>query len=197
MWTPFRKKNQEQPPPSNPVESRGGDFDEAAARVTSVPGPKADAGGGEPEQQEEAERFTIREEWAENTLRAIYWPLAEFHHSAWALTDEEAQVGGPKLLPLMQAIADRYAPAFLGRLATRHSELFDAIGFLAVLTFVKFKAVGRAMVDEAERKAAAGAEVPSAVASGEDAEEHRCELCGGVFSSRARFAAHLPCKKAN
>ena len=197
MWTPFRKKNPEQAP-SKPVENRGGDFDEAAARVTSVPLPKENAGGSEPEQQEREERFTIREEWAEGTLRAIYWPLAEFHHPAWVITEEEARAGGPHLLPLMQAIADRYAPAFLGRLANRHSELFDALGFFAVLTWQKMKIVNRAIQEEAVAKAARTVNgAGPAPVPGEDADEHTCELCREVFSSRVKFAAHLPCRKAN
>jgi hypothetical protein len=198
MWKPFGKQKQEQAEvPNPPPESVGGDFDAAAARVTSVSGTPEDAGGSEPEQQEEAEHFTIKEEWAEGAIKAVYWPLAEYHHPAWAITEEEARTGGPKLLPLVQAIADRYAPAFLGRLTTRHPELFDALGFFAVLTFVKFKQVARAMAQEAEAQAAKAREPQSAPSPGEDADEHTCELCKEVFASRAKFAAHLPCKRAN
>jgi hypothetical protein len=137
--------------------ARGGDFEEAAARVTVAAGESpADAAMAG---VESGDRLDIRPEWAQAAARLCFLPAARLSHPAYALTDEEADSITPQIQALMQAVADKYAPALVGRVASRHPELFDAIAALGVLYWQKWRLVSRLQREEALlREARMGAE---------------------------------------
>lgn len=127
----------------------GSDFEAAADRVAAqaVPAPgdpldevvRADA---------DNERLEIRPEWAQGVARLCFLPAARLSHPAYALTDEEADKIAPQIGALMQAVADKYAPALVGRVANKHPELFDAIAAIGVLYWQKWRLVSRLMREE-------------------------------------------------
>jgi hypothetical protein len=123
-------------------ETTGGDFDAAAARVTAevqtespADAIAADSAAGD--------RLEIRPEWAEAAARVCFLPAAKLSHPAYALTDEEAEQITPPIQALLQAVADKYAPALVGRMASRHPELFDAIAAVGVLYWQKWRMVSK------------------------------------------------------
>ena len=71
------------------------------------------------------------------------------------MTDEEAETITPQIQALLQAVADKYAPALVGRVASRHPELFDAAAALGVLYWQKWRMVSKLREAEAAAKAAA------------------------------------------
>ena len=138
----------------------GGDFEAAAARVTvqeQVSEVTAAA-----EAAAHGDRLEIRPEWAEAAARLCFLPAARLSHPAYALTDEEAQTITPQILALLQAVADKYAPAMVGRVASRHPELFDAAAALGVLYWQKWRMVSKIREAEAVEAAAKAAEAPPA-----------------------------------
>lgn len=147
----------------------GGDFEAAAARVMAPEVPAEVPGaidGVIP-----VDRLEIRPEWAEGAARLCFLPAAKLWHPAFALTDEEAAKVAPQIGALMQAVADRYAPALVGRVANRHPELFDAIASLGVLYWQKWRLVSRMRQLEAEEAAAKAAAAREAAAKEAAARE--------------------------
>ena len=141
----------------------GGDFEAAAARVT-VQEQVAEVTGAA-EAATHGDRLEIRPEWAEAAAKLCFLPAARLSHPAYALTDEEAQTISPQIQALLQAVADKYAPALVGRVASRHPELFDAVAALGVLYWQKWRMVSRLQAAELEAAAAkAGGETPPAPA---------------------------------
>jgi len=128
----------------------GGDFESAAARVTAeveaepVPGTVA----GEPEAENS---LTIRPEWAETAARLCFLPAAKLWHPAYALEDSEAAAIAPQMQTFLQAVADKYAPAAVGRLANKYPEFFDLAAALGVLYWQKWRYVSHIRRVEAER----------------------------------------------
>src|SRR5262249_20748598 len=88
-------------------------------------------------------------------VRLYFLPAARLSHSAYALTDEEAQTISPQIQPLLQAVADKYAPALVGRVASRHPELFDAAAALGVLYWQEWRYVSKLRAAELAEAAAA------------------------------------------
>lgn len=137
----------------------GGDFEAAAARVSADFGNPAvlkesvqselDAAAGD--------RLEIRPEWANAAARLCFLPAAKLSHPAYALTDEEAETITPQIQALLQAVADKYAPALVGRVASRHPELFDAAAALGVLYWQKWRYVSKLQAAEAQAAAEAAA----------------------------------------
>lgn len=125
----------------------GDEFDAAAARVSAEmpaePGPVA----GEPEPETS---LAIRPEWAEAAARFCFLPAAKFVHPAYALADEEAEAITPQMQTFLQAVADKYAPAAVGRLANRYPEFFDLAAALGVLYWQKWRHVSRIQKLEAD-----------------------------------------------
>jgi hypothetical protein len=107
---------------SNAAET-GGEFEQAAARVTVAAESPADAIAAG---VETGDRLEVRPEWAQAAARLCFLPAARLSHPAYALTDEEAEKISPQIQALLQAVADKYAPALVGRVANKHPELFDA-----------------------------------------------------------------------
>jgi hypothetical protein len=150
----------------------GGDFEQAAARVTVAGESPADAVAAG---VESGDRLDVRPEWAQAVARLCFLPAARLSHPAYALTDEEADSITPQIQALMQAVADKYAPALVGRVASRHPELFDAVAALGVLYWQKWRLVSRLQREEAllraetqqpKERAEAEAFAAAAVASG-------------------------------
>lgn len=141
----------------------GTDFDSAAAKVTATEMPP-NAGGalGPDTPEEQEEHFSIREEWAEGAARLCFVPPARLIHPAYALTDEEAEAIGPKMQVFLQAVADKYAPALLTRIANKYPEFFDLTAALGVLYYHKYKFVSRLMAQEVEERARKQAEEKAA-----------------------------------
>lgn len=141
----------------------GGSFEEAAARV-SAEVPREDAPQGA--ESEEGDSLAIRPEWAEAAARLCFLPAARLSHPAYSLTDEEAEIISPKMQAFLQAVADKYAPAMLGRVANKYPEFFDLTAALGVLYWQKWRYVSKLQQFEAEQKreaakAAANEEAPS------------------------------------
>src|SRR5215467_8673258 len=141
----------------------GGDFEAAAARVSADFGSPAglkesvEAGLGAAAGED---RLEIRPEWANAAARLCFLPAAKLSHPAYALTDEEAETITPQIQALLQAVADKYAPALVGRVASRHPELFDAAAALGVLYWQKWRMVSKIREAEAAEAAAKAAEAP-------------------------------------
>jgi hypothetical protein len=152
MWERFNKGKE-----NNQAGEAGGDeFDRAAARVSADlpadPVPGAAAGG-----EEEGELLVIRPEWAVEVARLCFLPAAKFVHPAYALADEEAVAISPQMQKFLQAVADKYAPAAVGRLANKYPEFFDLAGALGVLYWQKWRYVSHIRRMEAEQRAEAEA----------------------------------------
>jgi hypothetical protein len=130
----------------------GGDFEAAAARVT-VAEQVSDV-AATAEAAAHGDRLEIRPEWAEAAARLCFLPAARLSHPAYALTDEEAQTISPQIQALLQAVADKYAPALVGRVASRHPELFDAVAALGVLYWQKWRYVSKLQAAELAEAAA-------------------------------------------
>src|SRR6266446_10035768 len=120
----------------------GGEFEQAAARVTAEDVPRA-AGADGAEVPDGEDRLEIRPEWAEAAARLCFLPAARLSHPAYALTNEEAEVISPKMQAFLQAVADKYAPAALGRVANKYPEFFDLTAALGVLYWQKWRYVSK------------------------------------------------------
>jgi hypothetical protein len=147
---------------SNAAET-GGEFEQAAARVTVAAESPADAIAAG---VETGDRLEVRPEWAQAAARLCFLPAARLSHPAYALTDEEAEKISPQIQALLQAVADKYAPALVGRVANKHPELFDAAAALGVLYWQKWRLVSHLRQLEAverEKAAAAAAPAPSSI----------------------------------
>lgn len=130
----------------------GGEFEQAAARVTAEAEVEAGRVAGPEELAAGEDRLEIRTEWAEAASRACFFPAARLWHSAYALTDEEAEVISPKMQAFLQAVADKYAPAAIGRVASKYPEFFDLTAALGVLYWQKWRFVTKMRaLDAAER----------------------------------------------
>ena len=133
----------------------GGDFEAAAARVTVQE--QVEEVTGAVDAAAHGDRLEVRPEWAEAAARLCFLPAARLSHPAYALTDEEAQTISPQIQALLQAVADKYAPALVGRVASRHPELFDAIAAVGVLYWQKWRMVSKLQKLEALERARASA----------------------------------------
>ena len=141
----------------------GGEFEDAAARVTAGSDEEVTRNAAEVAAQiEEGDKLEIRPEWAEAAARLCFLPAARFAHPAYALTDEEAEVISPKMQAFLQAVADKYAPAALGRVANKYPEFFDLTAALGVLYWQKWRYVSKLKQFEAEAAAAAERQQPKA-----------------------------------
>src|SRR5205809_6715307 len=109
----------------------GGSFEEAAARVSAEVEQTHSPDGGAPGEGEQ-DSLAIRPEWAEAAARLCFLPAARLSHPAYSLTDEEAEQISPKMQAFLQAVADKYAPAMLGRVANKYPEFFDLTAALGV-----------------------------------------------------------------
>jgi hypothetical protein len=153
---------------SNP--QAGGSFEEAAARVTAEPVPGSDeevtrnaaelAGA-----VEEGDSLAIRPEWAEAAARLCFLPAARLSHPAYSLSDEEAEQISPKMQAFLQAVADKYAPAMLGRVANKYPEFFDLTAALGVLYWQKWRYVSKLRQWEAEQEREAAAKARASEAA--------------------------------
>ena len=148
-------------------ENPGGiDFDSAAKRVTAevLPNPEEDPGlyekpgdgnlNNAPE-DESGDRLEIRPEWAVFLARSPYALVAKFYHPAFALSDEQAEKLGPKILPLIRKVTDVWIPSWLAGVSNRNPEMSDAVFALAFIGYVQWQHVQR--IQQAEAEAAANA----------------------------------------
>jgi hypothetical protein len=136
----------------NQSEAVGGEFEQAAARVTAAVEPDPTGAGGPADEGQDG--LLIRPEWANGAARLIFLPAAKFSHPAFALTDDEAERITPQMQAFMQAIADKYAPELLGRLANKYPEFFDLTAAVGILYWQKWRYVSqirRMEAMEAER----------------------------------------------
>ena len=124
MRNPFKK-----PEEQNPMTG-GSSFDEAAARVTGVLEPEPAPPSADSETVVVGERLEIRPEWAEWFVRQPFEIGARLYHPAFAISDAQAEALGPKVLPLMQKIANEWIPlgSVASAIATRnYSMLFPRL----------------------------------------------------------------------
>lgn len=200
MW--FRKK-QQQPPTRTTNFSGSAEFEEAARRSVEqarrdVADVTADMRAEVGEGEETA--FEVDAEFSEEAARLCFLPLAKYDHPAWELDDAEAQKLGPRFERLFQAVADRYLPAVMFRLAARHPEAFNLGVVLAVMYWKKYRVVSKVKASEAKAEAArpgpqaVPAKQPTPITSEASEEKFNCELCGVNFPSFEALSAHLPCK---
>lgn len=160
MW--FKNKNQETETAS--PSPHGTDYEAAAARVTAENleaeehDPELDAPEGDfvEETPTAEEQLVIKPEWALATSKACFYPPAKMIHPAYALTDEEAEKVSPKMAAFLQAIADKYAPAMVCRLANKYPEFWDLAGALGVLYYQKWRIVSKLQAEEARARAEGG-----------------------------------------
>lgn len=147
----------------NKHENPGGtDFEAAAARVTAeavTEEPNADAERAAANYgksdladalQGETEKLEIRPEWAVWIARSPYALGAKLWHPAFALSDEQAEKLGPKLLPLIRKVTDVWIPSWLAGASNRNPELTDAVLALAVTGYVQYMHVQKVIQAEAE-----------------------------------------------
>lgn len=139
----------------------GSDYDAAAAQVTAT-APTSEVGDTAPVGEVAEDRLTIRPEWAAYVSHAAFFPASKLIHPAYALTDEEAQILSPKMEIFLQEVADKYAPALLGRLTNKYPALFDILAAVAVLHFQKMKLVKHLRAEEAKERARIEAEAKAA-----------------------------------
>ncbi len=152
----------------NKNENPGGtDFESAAARVTAadmtdpLEAESAEAraafanaiADGIP--GDEGETLEIRPEWAVAIARSPYALVAKFYHPAFALSDEQAEKLGPKLLPLIRKVTDVWIPKWLAGASNRNPEMTDAVLALAMTGYVQWMHVQK--IQESEREAAENA----------------------------------------
>ncbi len=206
MWKPWQQKT---PTPNS--TSPGEDLEQAAAETTAIPpSPKPEP---EPVQNRPGffarlfnrtapteERFLIKPEWARATVKVCFFPLAQFHHPAWEVTDEEAEKAAPEMQAFLQIVFDKYAPAILTRLSVRNPELLDLCLAMSWLAWTKYQLVAE-QIEAAEllgknppsRVVPISGEARPAQESVEELEPVTCEKCGVEFASRKKCAEHLPC----
>lgn len=158
MRNPFKK-----PEEQNPMTG-GSSFDEAAARVTGVLEPEPAPPSADSETVVVGERLEIRPEWAEWFVRQPFEIGARLYHPAFAISDAQAEALGPKVLPLMQKIANEWIPSWLGSVGNRNPELLDAVSAIAVTAFFQWQYVGK--IRRLEALAAARVEADKEAASG-------------------------------
>jgi hypothetical protein len=136
----------------------GGSFEEAAARVSAGSDEEVTRNASETAAAIEADdSLAIRPEWAEAAARLCFLPAARLSHPAYSLTDEEAEIISPKMQAFLQAVADKYAPAMLGRVANKYPEFFDLTAALGVLYWQKWRYVSKLQQFEAEKQREAAA----------------------------------------
>jgi len=138
------------------AETIGGDFEQAAARVSAAvePDNAPEASGEGLEGAEDS--LLIRPEWAEAAARLVFLPAARLSHPAYALSDEEAERISPQMQAFLQAVADKYAPELLGRLANKYPEFFDLTAAVGVLYWQKWRYVSQIRQMEARARAEEG-----------------------------------------
>ncbi len=150
MWG-FNKKNQNDETAARPG---GIDFDSAAARVTAADPLIAAAAATTVIEKDADEALIIKQEWAIVAVKGAFYPAARWIHPAYAVNDAEAAKVGPKMQVFLQAVADKYAPAVVGRLASRYPEFWDLLGALGILYYEKWRAISQLLAAEAEARLA-------------------------------------------
>lgn len=135
-------------------ENPGGtDLETAAARVTAEeekPEETIAADPPSPLDSPEQESLEVPPEVVTAIARAPYAAIARFYHPAFALSDEQAEKLGPKMLPLIRKITDVWIPSWLAGASNRNPELRDAVLALAVTGYVQWMHVQKVMQAEAE-----------------------------------------------
>ena len=164
------------------MTGNGGFDDAASAVVASAPEPEVEREGAP------SQKFLIEDEWATGAVKAVFGPLSEYDHPAWALTDAEAEKVRPKMQAFMQAVCDRYFPALLIQFSLKHRELFNLLMALSTVAWVKARVVAK----EKARLQEAVAE-SSVSTSDSESEKVRCDACLKDFVNVEAAAAHLPC----
>ena len=128
----------------------GGSFEEAAARV-SAEVPREDA--PETAAAEEGETLELRPEWGVIIARAPFELVSKFYHPAFALSDEQAEYLGPKLLPLVKKFTDEWIPSWLAGVSNRNPEVTDALGAFLYVGFIQWQYVQKIRKMEARLSA--------------------------------------------
>src|SRR5260221_1026809 len=104
---------------------------------------------------EDSEHLEIRPEWAVFLARTPYALVAKLYHPAFALSDQQAEKLGPKILPLIRKITDVWIPSWLAGVSNRNPEMSDAVFALAFIGYVQWQNVQK--IQQAEAEAAANA----------------------------------------
>jgi len=133
----------------------GIEFETAAARVTAASPEIAEAADAVIDLENE-ESLLIKPEWAIVAVKGCFYPAAKFIHPAYAVADDEAEKISPQMQIFLQAIADKYAPAVIARVANRYPEFWDLVGAVGVLYYQKWRAISKLIAEEAKARAEAG-----------------------------------------
>ncbi|HET7107803.1 MAG TPA: hypothetical protein VFI38_13415 [Candidatus Acidoferrum sp.] len=150
LWGPSQSKE-------NQTETGGDEFERAAGQVSADLPADPGAVPGEMEAGE-GESLAIRPEWAKAAAVFCFVPAARMVHPAYALSPEEAEIISPKMQAFLQAVADKYAPAALSRVANKYPEFLDLAGALGVLYWQKWRYVSKLREMEARERAEREAE---------------------------------------
>src|SRR6266478_908109 len=116
MWG-RNKKNQNDETAARPGSI---DYESAAARVTAADPLIAAAAATTVIEEDANEALIVKREWAIDAVKGCFYPAARWIHPAYAVDDAEAEKVGPKMQKFLQIVADKYAPAAIGRLANRY-----------------------------------------------------------------------------
>jgi hypothetical protein len=188
-------------PKSKPQASRGSvaapDEISQAAQETEAASSSATASGvrvAEPDHG--SDLFTITPDVAMAMVKGCFSPLARYDHSAWALTDEEAGPVVPKMQAAIQAVLDRHMPQFMMQMMNKYPEMLSLTYAMAMLYYMKFKAVRLLRVAEyrEEQKRLAEARKVEAQAKAEKDKEwiYTPEAPGGDLPKEWIYAPGAP-----
>jgi hypothetical protein len=143
-------------------------------------------------------RFLIQPKWARDAVKLCFWPAVQYHHPAWALSDDEAEKARPEMQDLLQSLFDRYVPTVLNTWASRHSEFMNVLMAVGALYYYKYRMVRRILLEEeAARKVV---EIRQPEQSAQPAGMHAppfpnrpmlCAVCQTQFENPDAYNGHL------
>jgi hypothetical protein len=122
------------------------EIDRAAMETESAAGPSSQA-SYQPDAGS-ADTFTITPDIAVAMVKGCFSPLVKYDHPAWEVTDEEAAPIVPKMQAAIQAVLDRHMPQFMISMMNKYPEMLGLTYAMAMLYYVKFKAVRLVRMEE-------------------------------------------------
>jgi hypothetical protein len=139
--------------PRSKPQSRGSaaapdEIDQAAQETEAVSSSATASGVRVAEPDHGSDLFTITPDIAMAMVKGCFSPLAKYDHPAWALSDEEAGPVVPKMQAAIQAVLDRHMPEFMITMMNKYPEMLSLTYAMAMLYYVKFKAVRLLRMEE-------------------------------------------------
>ncbi len=191
-----------------PTENLSSPPDELGAAVREtvapVPEPEAEVVSPQPKQgffsrwfssAKPEEKFLIQPKWARGAVKGCFWPMSNYVHPAWALTDEEAEKATPEMQEFLQALCDRYVPTILNEWGARHKEFMNVLLAIATLYYFKFCTVRALLLqEEAVRKVMQMPKADEKAVAEVQSLLNRpmlCAVCKTEFPNHDAYNAHL------